>query len=217
VERIRIGSRTPVTLPMRITPQLADIIKAYREPGRRQVSLVTHVQHPYELTPDTVVAVERLRTRGIAIYNQLVYTFYVSRRYEAAHLRRLLGQVGIDPYYTFNTKGKSETDAYRVPLARLLQEQKEEARLLPGLSRTDEAVYNVPGMGKNYLRASSHRDLISILPDGTRLYEFHPWEKNISRMVKTHLSEDVPILDYLQRLAEIGEDVYDYHTIWYYY
>jgi lysine 2,3-aminomutase len=217
VERIRIGSRTPVTLPMRITPQLADIIQAYREPGRRQVSLVTHVQHPYELTPDTVAAVERLRARGISIYNQLVYTFYVSRRYEAAHLRRLLARVGIDPYYTFNTKGKAETDAYRVPLARLLQEQKEEARLLPGLSRTDEAVYNVPGMGKNYLRASSHRDLISILPDGTRLYEFHPWEKNISKMVKTHISEDVPILDYLQRLAEIGEDVYDYHTIWYYY
>lgn len=217
VERIRIGSRTPVTLPMRITPELADILAKYRDPGRRQVALVSHIQHPYELTPDTVAAVERLKRRGIQIYNQLVYTFYVSRRYEAAHLRSLLTQVGIDPYYTFNTKGKAETSAYRVPLARLLQEQKEEARLLPGLSRTDEAVYNVPGMGKNYLRSSTHRDLISILPDGTRLYEFHPWEKNVSGLVKTHLSEDVPILDYLQRLDEIGEDVYNYQTIWYYY
>jgi lysine 2,3-aminomutase len=217
VERIRIGSRTPVTLPMRITPELADILAKYREPGRRQVALVTHIQHPYELTPDSVVAVERLKRRGIQIYNQLVYTFYVSRRYEAAHLRSLLSQVGIDPYYTFNTKGKAETSAYRVPLARLLQEQQEEARLLPGLSRTDEAVYNVPGMGKNYLRSSTHRDLISILPDGARLYEFHPWEKNGSGFVKTHLSEDVPILDYLQRLDEIGEDVYNYQTIWYYY
>jgi lysine 2,3-aminomutase len=217
VERIRIGSRTPVTLPMRITPELADTLASYREPGRRQVALVTHVQHPYELTPDTAAAVERLRRRGLHIYNQLVYTFYVSRRYEAAHLRRLLSQVGIDPYYTFNTKGKAETSDYRVPLARLLQEQKEEARLLPGLSRTDEAVYNVPGMGKNYLRSSTHRDLISILPDGARLYEFHPWEKNVSGLVKTHVSEDVPILDYLQRLDAIGEDVYDYQTIWYYY
>lgn len=217
VERIRIGSRTPVTLPMRITPELVDILASYRELGRRQVALVTHVQHPYELTPDTAAAVERLRRRGLHVYNQLVYTFYVSRRYEAAHLRRLLSQVGIDPYYTFNTKGKAETTAYRVPLARLLQEQKEEARLLPGLSRTDEAVYNVPGMGKNYLRSSTHRDLISILPDGTRLYEFHPWEKNVSGLIKTHVSEDVPILDYLQRLDEIGEDVYDYQTIWYYY
>ena len=98
-----------------------------------------------------------------------------------------------------------------------LQEQKEEARLLPGLARSDEAVYNVPGLGKNYLRASIHRDLISILPDGARLYEFHPWEKNISTAATTHLSEDVPILDYLRRLDAIGENIHDYETIWYYY
>ncbi len=217
IERIRIGSRTPVTLPMRITESLADLLARFRQPGRRQVTLVTHVQHSYELTPQTVEAVNRLRKRGIPVYNQLVYTFFASRRFEAAHLRRNLTRVGIDPYYTFNTKGKEETLEYRVPIARLLQEQKEEARLLPGLARTDEAVYNVPGLGKNYLRGSVHRDLISILPDGSRLYEFHPWEKNISNAAKTHLSEDVPILDYLLRLDAMGENVYDYGTIWYYY
>ena len=217
VERIRIGTRTLITLPMRITDALADIIARFREPGRRQVALVTHAQHSYELTPQTMAAVDRLRMRGIPIYNQLVYTFFASRRFEAASLRRTLTRIGIDPYYTFNTKGKEETKVYRVPIARLLQEQKEEARLLPGLSRTDEAVYNVPGLGKNYLRANVHRDLISILPDGSRLYEFHPWEKNISNAARTHLSEDVPILDYLQKLDAIGENVYDYGTIWYYY
>jgi len=217
VERIRIGSRTPVTLPMRITDELADILAKYRQPGKRQVAVVTHAQHTYEITAETVAAVDRLKSRGISVYNQLVYTFFVSRRFEAANLRRLLALIGIDPYYTFNTKGKEETLEYRVPIARLLQEQKEEARLLPGLSRTDEAVYNVPGQGKNYLRANIHRDLIAILPDGARLYEFHPWEKNISKNLKTHLSEDVPILDYLLRLDAIGENVYDYETIWYYY
>ena len=129
----------------------------------------------------------------------------------------MLGLIGIDPYYTFNSKGKDEPLAYRVPIARLLQEQKEEARLLPGLSRTDEAVFNVPGMGKNYLRASSYRDLISLYPDGSRLYEFHPWERNISTVMNTHFSMDVPILDYLQRLEDAGEDVQDYETIWYYF
>lgn len=217
VERIRIGSRTPVTLPMRITDSLAESLAGYRQPGRRQVAVVTHVQHSYEITPETLQAVDRLRTKGIPVYNQLVYTFFVSRRFEAAFLRRSLTKIGIDPYYTFNTKGKEETSEYRVPIARLLQEQKEEARLLPGLSRTDEAVYNVPGLGKNYLRNTTHRDLVSILPDGSRLYEFHPWEKNITNTAKTHLSEDVPILDYLLHLDAIGENVDDYETIWYYY
>lgn len=217
IERVRIGSRTPVTMPMRITDNLVDILRSYQIAGRRQIAVVTHIQHAYEITPDTVTAVNKLRQKGISVYNQLVYTFYVSRRFEAAHLRRLLTLIGVDPYYTFNTKGKEETDDYRVPLARLLQEQKEESRMLPGLSRTDEAVYNVPGLGKNYLRARQHRDLISILPDGARLYEFHPWEKNISKYVKTHIAKDVPILNYLKRLDELDEDVTNYQTIWYYY
>ncbi len=217
VERIRIGTRTPVTMPMRITDRVADMLAKYRIPGKRQVALVTHIQHPYELTPDTLSVVEKLRTRGISVFNQLVYTFFISRRFEASFLRKELSRLGIEPYYVFNTKGKQETLEYRVPIARLLQEQKEEARLLPGLSRTDEAVYNVPGLGKNYLRAVQHRDLISILPDGARLYEFHPWEKNISKIAATHIGEDVPILDYLQRLESIGEDISDYGSIWYYF
>ncbi len=217
VERIRIGTRTLVTTPMRITNQLSDILAKCRIPGQRQVSVVTHIQHPYEITPETVTAVEKLKTRGIPIFNQLVYTFHISRRFEAALLRRSLARIGVEPYYSFNTKGKEETFEYRTPIARLLQEQKEEARMLPGLARTDEAVYNVPGMGKNYLRARQHHDLISILPDGARLYEFHPWEKNISKSITTHIGQDVPILDYLDRLKEIGEDTSDYETIWYYF
>ena len=217
IERIRIGTRTPVTLPMRITDDLVDIFSRYRQAGKRQIAVVTHVQSAYEITPDMVAAVNRLRLKGIPVYNQLVFTFFVSRRFEAANLRRLLTLIGIDPYYTFNTKGKEETLEYRVPMARLLQEQKEEARLLPGLSRTDESVYNVPGLGKNYLKANIHRDLISVLPDGSRIYEFHPWEKNISNITKTHLNEDVPILDYLLRLDAIGENITEYETIWYYY
>jgi lysine 2,3-aminomutase len=216
VERIRIGSRVPVTMPMRIDKELTDTLARYRVWGRRQIALVTHVQHSYEITPDTLKAVKRLRKKGISVYNQLVYTFYISRRFEAAKLRRILNLIGIDPYYTFNTKGKEETLDYRVPIARLIQEQKEEARLLPGLARTDEAVYNVPGLGKNYLKARQHRDLISILPDGSRLYEFHPWEQNISAINTTFTNQDVPILDYLQRLESYGEDVSDYDTIWYY-
>jgi len=216
VHRIRLGTRTLVTMPMRISKRLARILRRYREPGRREVSVVTHIQHPYEITPELVEAVNHFRSRGISVYNQLVYTFFVSRRFEAAALRRYLRLVGVDPYYTFNTKGKDETLAYRVPIARLVQEQQEEARLQPGLERTDEAVFNVPRQGKNYLKAREYRNLISILPNGNRLYEFFPWEKKIAESPQTHLAEDVSILDYLCRLSAVGEDPADYDTIWYY-
>jgi lysine 2,3-aminomutase len=97
-----------------------------------------------------------------------------------------------------------------------MQEQNEEARLLPGSVRTDEIVFNVPGLGKNYLRANQHHDVISILPDGRRVFEFHPWEKKLS-LADTYVYTDVSIYDYLKRLKSIGENTAHYNTIWYYY
>lgn len=216
VERIRIGTRTPVTLPQRITDSLVRDISHFHDPRKREIVIITHFEHPYEITPQALGAVQKFRRYGMEVYNQLVYTFYNSRKFEAVALRQKLRQIGVTPYYTFNTKGKEETDDYRVPIPRLLQEQKEEARLLPGTVRTDEIVFNVPGLGKNYLRATQHHDIISILPNGRRVYEFHPWEKKLS-LVDTYIYTDVSIYDYLQKLEAVGEHIPDYKTIWYYY
>ncbi|MBW1913820.1 MAG: KamA family radical SAM protein [Deltaproteobacteria bacterium] len=216
IQRIRIGTRTLVTLPQRINESLVRVINRFHSPGKREILIITHFEHPYEITLQSMEAVQKFRHYGIDVYNQLVYTFYNSRKFEASALRLKLRSIGVTPYYTFNTKGKEETNEYRVPIPRLLQEQKEEARMLPGSVRTDEIVFNVPGLGKNYLRASQHRDIISILPDGRRVYESHPWEKQLS-LVDTYLYNDVSIYDYLKRLKAAGEDTSQYKTIWYYY
>ena len=216
IERIRIGTRTPVTLPMRITDSLVEKISKFHKPGKREILIVTHFEHSYEITPRTIEAIQKFRSTGITVNNQLVYTFYNSRKFEAVALRLNLRLIGVTPYYTFNTKGKEETDNFRVPIARLMQEQNEEARLLPGSVRTDEIVFNVPGLGKNYLRANQHHDVISILPNGRRVFEFHPWEKKLS-LADTYVYTDVSIYDYLKRLKSIGENTTHYNTIWYYY
>ena len=216
VLRIRIGTRLLVTLPQRITDSLVRDVSHFHNPGKREVLIVTHFEHPYEITPQAMEAVQKFRRYGMEVYNQLVFTFYNSRRFESSALRQKLRLIGVTPYYTFNTKGKGETDDFRVPISRLLQEQKEEARLLPGSVRTDEIVFNVPRLGKNYLRAVQHHDIISILPDGRRVYEFHPWEKKLS-LIDTYTYTDVPIYDYLKRLKATGEDISLYKSIWYYY
>ena len=216
IERIRIGSRIFVALPQRMTDDLADLIARFHQPGRREMAMVTHYEHPYEVTPESMESVQKMRRRGIAVYNQAVYTMENSRRFELVALRRLLRLIGVDAYYTFCTKGKDETRDYRVPIARLQQEVKEEARLMPGLVRTDEPVYNVPRLGKNYLRAEQNHSLLTILPDGSRLYEFHPWEKNLT-MAPTYLHKDIPILDYLRALERRGENPEEYRSIWYYF
>jgi lysine 2,3-aminomutase len=216
VLRIRVGTRTPVTLPQRITESLVRTITRFHEPGRREVVIITHFEHPTEITPEAMQAVQRFRLFGVEVYNQMVFTYYNSRKFEAATLRQKLRLIGVTPYYTFNTKGKEETDDYRVPIARLLQEQQEEARLFPGTVRTDEIVFNVPRLGKNHLRAGQNRDMIAILPDGRRVYEFHPWEKRMALM-DTYVYTDVSIDDYLKRLQRDGEQLKDYNSIWYYY
>ncbi len=216
VVRIRIGTRTPVTLPQRITESLVRTITRFHEPGRREVLIITHFEHPTEITPEAMQAVQRFRLFGVGVYNQMVFTYFNSKKFEAATLRQKLRLIGVTPYYTFNTKGKEETDDYRVPIARLLQEQQEEARLFPGTVRTDEIVFNVPRLGKNYLRAGQNRDMIAILPDGRRVYEFHPWEKKMALM-DTYVYTDVSIYDYLKRLQSDGERLKEYNSIWYYY
>jgi lysine 2,3-aminomutase len=195
---------------------LSDIISKYHEPGMRGIAIVTHFEHPYEVTPDAMHAVQQFKQRGISVYNQAVFTMENSRRFELVALRKALRLIGVDNYYVFNTKGKEETKNYRVPIARLQQEVMEEARLTPGLIRTDEAVYNVPRLGKNYIRAAQNHSLLTILPDGRSVYEFHPWEKNIS-LVDTYVDTDVSIYEYLQELKRRGEDLHEYKTIWYYF
>ena len=216
VYRIRLGSRTPVVLPQRWNQEFVDMIASFQIPGKRQISIITHFEHNYEITPEAMEAVQRIRKAGMMVYNQEVFTVENSRRFESVKLRLDLKSIGVDPYYTFNMKGKEETKRYMVPIARILQERKEEARLLPGLDRTDEPVFNVPKLGKNQLMAWQDHRLVMILPNGGRVYEFHPWEKNI-QPVPPYNYIDVPIYDYLEELAARGENIRDYRNIWFYY
>jgi len=215
VRSLRIGTRFVVTVPMRITAELGRLLGSYSRPGRRNLSLVTHVESAAEVTPDVASAVAHLRSGGVSVYNQQVFSLQTSRRFQTAALRIALREVGIDPYYTFYMKGKPEHADQLVPVARLLQERKEEARLLPGLYRTDEPVFNVPGLGKNHLRARQDREWIGVTADGRRVYLFHPWEKAVAPAAPWPYV-DVSITGYLRRLRLLGEDPAEYESIWYY-
>lgn len=216
IERIRIGTRVLVTLPMRITDSFLQILEKYHKPGKREVCIVTHFEHPTEITHDSINATSRIRKIGISIYNQQVFTYFNSLCFETSALRIKLKLAGIDPYYTFNTKGKDETMVFRVPIARIEQERKEEARFLPGIIRTDEPVFNVPKLGKSHLRAWQDHELIMINEKGQRVYRFYPWESKVT-LVNDYIYTDVSIFDYLLRLKNDNEDLNDYRSIWYYF
>ncbi len=216
IERIRIGTRMLVTLPFRFDDELLDVFKKYHELGKREVCIITHIESPLEITGDVLNAVKRIKALGISIHNQQVFTYYNSRHYESSHLRKVIRRCGIEPYYTFNTKGKEETTDFRVPIARLQQEMKEESRLMPGLVRTDNPVFNVPRLGKSNLRAWQDHEPIMLLPNGRRVYRFYPWESRLD-YADDYIYTDVSIYDYLKRLYMDAEDIGDYQSIWYYF
>ena len=144
-------------------------------------------------------------------YNQQVFTYYNSKKFESVLLRKTLKKSGVDPYYQFNTKGKDETIDYRVPIARIEQERKEEARMLPGSIRTDEQVFNVPRLGKSALNSWQDHEVIMILNSGKRVYRFYPWESK-QALVEPYNYTDVSIYDYLNRLKHDNEDVDEYSS-----
>ncbi len=216
IKRIRIGTRTLVTMPMRFDGDLLRILQKYHRPPYQILSIVTHVQHAYEISREMAEMAGKIKLLGIDIYNQQVFTMQNCRKFETCFLRENLKAIGIIPYYLFNLKDKDETMDFKVPLARLLQEQKEEARLLPGMVRTDKPVFNLPTLGKNNLNSWQDHDLIMIHDDGSRVYEFYPWEKYMAP-VNTFLFRDEPIYDFLKKIEDLGENLEDYRTIWYYF
>jgi len=216
IERIRIGTRVLVTLPFRIDNEFVKILEQFNKLGEKEICIVTHFEDVSEITPDVLGVIKKIKETGINIYNQQVFTYFNSFKYQTCFLRKTLKLSGIDPYYLFNMKGKDETMDFRVPIARIEQERKEEARLLPGIIRTDEPVFNVPKLGKSHLRSWQEHEIVMILQDGSRVYRFYPWESMIL-LIEDYLYADVPIYTYLKRIENDGEDVEEYKSIWNYF
>lgn len=95
VEIIRIGSRTPVVLPQRITPELVNMLKKYHP-----IWLNTHFNHPNEVTPESKQACARLADAGIPLGNQSVLLRGVN---DCTHIMKKLVhelvKMRVRPYY----------------------------------------------------------------------------------------------------------------------
>lgn len=133
LQRVRLGSRLLAYLPQRITPELTDILREFKEKastiGVSQFYVQTHFQSPLEVTPDAKQAIEAILAAGWTITNQLVYTVAASRRGHTARLRQVLNSLGVVCYYTFSVKGFHENYAVFTPNSRSLQETYEEKPL----------------------------------------------------------------------------------------
>lgn len=113
VEVIRIGSRAPCTLPMRVTPALARMLRRYHP-----LYLNTHFNHPAEITPEAALACARLADAGIPLGCQTVLLRGVNDDPAVmAELLRGLLRIRVKPYYLFQADLTRGTDHFRTPVA----------------------------------------------------------------------------------------------------
>ncbi len=97
VEVIRIGTRVPVVLPMRITEDLVNIIRKYHP-----VWINTHFNHSAELTPEARAACARLADAGIPLGNQTVLLKGINDSPQIIEkLCRTLVKNRVRPYYLY--------------------------------------------------------------------------------------------------------------------
>jgi len=97
IEIVRIGSRVPVFLPMRITSELTDMLQKYHP-----LWLNIHVNHPNEISAELAQACDRLTRAGIPLGNQAVLLAGVN---DNVHIQRQLVhelvRIRVRPYYLY--------------------------------------------------------------------------------------------------------------------
>ncbi|MFO7576314.1 MAG: KamA family radical SAM protein [Pelovirga sp.] len=109
VEIIRIGSRVPVVLPMRITSGLIRVLRKYHP-----LYLNTHFNHPDEITPQSAKACERLANAGIPLGNQTVLLRGVNDDPQImTTLMQKLLSIRVRPYYIYQADLVQGTDHFR--------------------------------------------------------------------------------------------------------
>ncbi len=114
VEIVRLGTRTPVVCPQRITPELCDMLKKYHP-----VWINTHFNHPNEVTAESKRACEMLANAGVPLGNQSVLLRGVN---DCVHvmmsLVHELVKMRVRPYYIYQCDLSMGLEHFRTPVSK---------------------------------------------------------------------------------------------------
>ena len=114
IEIVRIGSRVPVFLPMRVTDELCDMLQKYHP-----LWLNIHVNHPNEISQELAQAADKLTRVGIPLGNQAVLLAGVN---DNVHIQRQLVQelvrIRVRPYYLYQCDLVEGAGHLRTPVAK---------------------------------------------------------------------------------------------------
>jgi lysine 2,3-aminomutase len=161
IEILRIGSRVPVFLPMRVTDELTDMLQKYHP-----FWLNIHVNHPNEISAELEQACDRLTRAGIPLGNQAVLLAGVN---DNVHIQRQLVQeltrIRVRPYYMYQCDLVEGAGHLRTPVAKGIEIMEGLRGHTSGFS-VHQYIIDAPGGGgkipvsPNYLLSMSDHKII---------------------------------------------------------
>jgi len=114
LEIIRIGSRVPVFMPMRVTEELTDMLQKFHP-----LWLNIHVNHPNEISQELADATDKLCRAGVPLGNQSVLLAGIN---DCVHIQRDLVQklirIRVRPYYLYQCDLVEGAGHFRTPVAK---------------------------------------------------------------------------------------------------
>ncbi len=113
IEIIRIGTRTPVVMPQRITDDLVNMFKKYHP-----LWINTHFSHPNEITEESKEACRKLADVGIPLGNQSVLLAGINDKISIMKkLVHELVKMRVRPYYIYQCDLSQGIGHFRTPVA----------------------------------------------------------------------------------------------------
>jgi len=186
---IRIGSRVPVTLPARLSdPKILALFKKHSKSDKR-LYVVTHFNHPREITPQSTKAVSNLLKAGVLLSNQTVLLRGVNDNPDtlATLMNRLVG-IGVAPYYVFQCRPvKRVKHHFQIPICE-------------GVRIVEKAKENCNGHSKRFKYIMAHVtgkiEILGIMDDEI-YFKYHQAKnrENLGRMFKRRVDEKAGWLD----------------------
>jgi lysine 2,3-aminomutase len=160
VDIVRIGTRVPVALPMRIDDELVNMLKRYHP-----LYINTHFNHPKEITVDSIAACNKLADAGIPLGNQTVLLRGINSDAKIIEfLNRQLLKMRVKPYYLFQGDPVQGTDHLRTPVGAGIEIMERLRGRITGMG-IPQLVIDAPGgggkipIGPNYLLAWGNGEL----------------------------------------------------------
>jgi lysine 2,3-aminomutase len=144
IETIRLATRVPVVLPTRVTEELLDALKPFHP-----LWVMTHFNHPKELTDASRAACRRLADAGFPVMNQCVLLRGVNDDAETLKtLFRGLVRERVRPYYLLQMDPVRGTSHLRTPLSRGVELMEQLQGRLSGIALPKFIVDTPGGFGK---------------------------------------------------------------------